>query len=113
MSVPWASAAEAAWSWGLTGLFGFIYTLTVAARMRKQQAYMADAEDWLFHTVLPLAAYLFLGLSASYAGSEEHGALLAVAAASLALLFIGIHNSWDSIVYVSTGQNKKEDAASE
>lgn len=110
MSVPWASAAEAAWSWGLTGLFGFIYTLTVAARMRKQQAYMPDAEDWLFHTILPLCAYLFLGLSASYAESNEHNALFAVAATTVGLLFIGIHNSWDSVVFVSTGQSEKKDA---
>src|SRR3954468_14285588 len=39
MSVPWGSAIEAAWAWGLTGLVGFIYTLTVAARMRTQKAY--------------------------------------------------------------------------
>lgn len=113
MSVPWASAIEAAWAWGLTGLFGFIYVLTVAARMRNQTAYMPDAEDWLFHAVLPLCAYLFLGLSASYAQSHEHGALFAVGAATVALLFIGIHNSWDSIVFVSTGQTRKTDTPSQ
>ena len=113
MSVPWASAVEAAWAWGLTGLGGFIYTLMVAARMRKQTAYMPDAEDWLFHALLPLATYLFLGLSASCAQSREHSALFAVGACSLALLFIGIHNSWDSVVFVSTGQSEKKDAAGE
>ena len=113
MSVPWTSAVEAAWAWGLAGLFGFLYTLTVAARMRKQTAYMPDAEDWVFHAVLPLAAYLFLGLSASWAQSHEHGALFAVGAAALALLFIGIHNSWDSVVFVSTGQAEKKDAPGE
>ena len=113
MSVPWSSVADAAWVWGLTGLAGFIYTLMVAGRMRKQQAYMPDAEDWVFHGVLPLATYLFLGLSASRAQSHEHSALLAVGAAAVALLFIGIHNSWDSVVYVSTGQNKPRDAGSE
>jgi hypothetical protein len=111
MSVPWASAIEAAWAWGLTGLVGFIYTLMVAARMRIQSAYTPDAEDWLFHAVLPLAAYLFLGLSASYAESHEHSALFVVGAASVALLFIGIHNSWDSIVFISTGQTEKKDVA--
>jgi hypothetical protein len=113
MSVPWISVADAAWAWGLTGLAGFIYTLMVAGRMRKQQAYMPDAEDWVFHGVLPLATYLFLDLSASRAQSHEHSALLAVGAAAVALLFIGIHNSWDSVVYVSTGQNKPRDAGSE
>jgi hypothetical protein len=109
MSVPWESAVEAAWAWGLTGLGGFIYTLMVAARMRQQQAYTPDAEDWLFHALLPLCAYLFLGLSASSAQSHEHSALFGVGAATVGLLFIGIHNSWDSVVFISTGQAEKKD----
>jgi hypothetical protein len=113
MSVPWTSAIEAAWAWGITGLAGFIYTLMVAARMRSQKAYMPDAEDWLFHALLPLATYLLLGLSASYAESHEHSALFAVGAVAVALIFIGIHNSWDSIVFVNTGQNEKKDTAGE
>jgi len=33
------------------------------------------------------------------AGAHAHEALLAVAAATLVLLFIGIHNAWDSIAF--------------
>ncbi len=113
MSVPWNSLAEAAWAFGLTGLGGFLYSLTVAARMRRQTAYVPDAEDWLFHAVLPLCAYLLLGLSASYAQSREHGALLGVGAAVTGLLFVGIHNSWDSIVFISTGQSAPRERSGE
>lgn len=113
MSVPWNSLAEAAWAFGLTGMAGFIYTLTVTARLRTQKAYLPDAEDWLFHAVLPLCAYLLLGLSASHAQSHEHSALLGVGAAITGLLFIGIHNSWDSIVFISTGQSKPRDGSGE
>ena len=113
MSVPWAGVADAAWAWGLTGLAGFLYTLMVAARMRSQTAYTPDAEDWLFHAALPLGAYLLLGLCASHGQSDERSALYGVAAATVGLLFIGIHNSWDSVVFISTGQHEKQDAGRE
>ena len=40
-----------------------------------------------------------LPLSALVANSHPEESLLAVAAATLLLLFIGIHNSWDTIAY--------------
>jgi hypothetical protein len=58
--------------------------------------------------VLPLLAYLILLLSAPYGQSHEREALFGVAAAALALLFIGIHNAWDSGVFISTRQHEKE-----
>jgi hypothetical protein len=109
MRAPWGNAAEAAWAFGLVGLGGFIYSLNVAARMRRQKAYMPDNEDWLFHALLPLGAYLFLALAASGATRYERHALFAVAGVALALLFIGIHNSWDSISFIATGQNKERE----
>jgi hypothetical protein len=109
MRVPWASAIQAAWSWGLIGLAGFLYMLTVARHMQRQNAYRPDAGDWLFHAVLPLIAYLILLLVGPWSRTSESSALFAVAAASLALLFLGIHNAWDSIVFISTGQHEKQD----
>jgi hypothetical protein len=67
--------------------------------MRVQKSYQPDFEDWLFHLVLPLAAYLTLALSAFWASSKVEEALLAVGAAALLLLFIGIHNTWDAVSY--------------
>jgi hypothetical protein len=81
------------------GLSGAIYTGLVVRRMRVQTTYRPESEDWLFHVVVPLAAYLMLGLSAFAAPSHTHEALFGVGAASLLLLFIGIHNAWDAIAY--------------
>jgi len=53
----------------------------------------------LFHVLLPLAAYAILALSAVAAPSHTREALFGVGAAALLLLFIGIHNAWDSVVY--------------
>jgi hypothetical protein len=46
-----------------------------------------------------LAAYAVLVLSALAARAYTSEVLFVVGAATLLLLFIGIHNAWDSIVY--------------
>jgi hypothetical protein len=98
LSAPWHGVASAAIVCGLVGLVGFVYEIIVARRMRKT-AYRPVFEDWLFHFLLPVAAYAVLALSAYAARSHASGALFGVAAAALLLLFIGIHNAWDAVTY--------------
>ena len=99
LRAPWHGIAPMALLWGLVGLGGIIYMVIVIRRARRQTAYRADFEDWLFHVLLPFASNVLLALSALAAPSHEREALFAVGAATLLLLFIGIHNSWDTIVY--------------
>ncbi len=99
LRVPWHGLGSAALAWGLTGLAGVVYTVIVGRRMRTQTAYRPDGEDWLLHLVLPLLAYVTLAIAAVAARSHPEEALLAVGGSVLALLFIGIHNSWDAIAY--------------
>ena len=98
-SAPWHGIAEVAVLWGLVGLYGMVYSVIVARRLRAQTAYKPVLEDWLFHVVLPLAAYAALAASACAARSHERPTLFLVAAAALLLLFIGIHNTWDAVTY--------------
>ena len=67
--------------------------------MRTQTLYQPVFEDWLFHALLPLAAYVTLAVSAYATRSCAREALFAVAAAALLLLFVGIHNAWDGVTY--------------
>lgn len=99
LRAPWHSIGAAAAFWGLVGLVGVIYMLIVVRRMRKQTSYAPDLEDWLSHGVLPLAVYVALTLSAFVARSHGSEALFAAGGATLILLFIAIHNSWDTIAY--------------
>lgn len=99
LTVPWNSVAAAAIVWGVFGLGGMVYAAMVIRRMRRQTAYRPEFEDWLFHALLPLTAYLMLAGSAYAAGLRPYEALLAVAAAALLLLFAGIHNAWDAVTY--------------
>ncbi len=64
--------------------------------MRRQDVYQPEFEDWLFHAMLPLAAYAILAISAFETPFRTREALFGVGAAALLLLFIGIHNAWDS-----------------
>jgi len=96
---PWHGVARAAVLWGLLGLSGLVYEIIVARRMRVQIVYTPEFEDWLFHVLLPFAAYATLAGSAYAARSYMREGLFGVGAAALLLLFIGIHNAWDSVTY--------------
>ena len=67
--------------------------------MRRQVVYKPVFEDWLFHLLLPLAAYTTLAVAAFAAGSYLREALFGIGAAALLLLFVGIHNAWDAVTY--------------
>jgi hypothetical protein len=107
VNVPWNAITAPAVLWGLGGIIGIVYSAVVARRMRKQTAYRPVFEDWLFHALLPLAAYAALAVSALFARSNPAGALLIVGASSLLLLFIGIHNAWDSATYNIFSRERK------
>lgn len=67
--------------------------------MRTQALYKPQLEDWMFHGALPFAAYIALAISAHAALRHFTQSMFGIAAASLLLLFIGIHNAWDAVTY--------------
>jgi hypothetical protein len=99
LRVPWQSIIVVAVLWGLVGISGVAYAVIVVRRMRQQSVYQPELEDWLFYAGLPSAAYAILALSPFAARSHTREALFCVGSAVLLLLFVGIHNAWDSIAY--------------
>jgi hypothetical protein len=99
LHAPWQSIIPAAVVWGILGFVGVVYSVIVCQRMRKQASYRPVFEDWLFHVVLPLAAYAVIAVSSFEAASRTWEALFGVGGAVLLLLFTGIHNAWDSVSY--------------
>jgi hypothetical protein len=100
---PWHTFLGMAICYGVLGLFGMLYELIVIRRMRTQSVYKPVFEDWIFHALLPFAAYVTLAASAWLSVLHAlHPALhpmFGVAAAVLLLLFVGIHNAWDAVTY--------------
>lgn len=111
--VPWHSLRGAEILWGFVGVVGIVYEAVVMRRM-TQTAYKPVVEDWLFHGLLPLAAYAALAGSAACSRLNAEDAVFAdalfgVAGASLLLLFVGIHNAWDAVTYhIFSGPKREE-----
>ena len=111
LSAPWDGIGTVEVLWGLVGFSGIVYVAVVARRMRAQTVYKPVFEDWLFHVLVPLAAYAILAGSAFAARSHARPALFLVGAAALLLLFMGIHNAWDTVTHLVfvEKQRKQED----
>src|ERR1043166_6713339 len=55
LSAPWHSLTTVAAALAVCGAWGVTYTLIVVRRARRQNTYQPVFEDWVWHTVLPLA----------------------------------------------------------
>jgi hypothetical protein len=101
LTAPWHTLSNAGLALGVTGLGGIIYMAIVLRRARRQSGYKPVFEDWLWHTILPFLAYAAIAVAAIFLARHPVPALFWVGAAALLLLFIGIHNSWDTVTYIA------------
>jgi hypothetical protein len=82
-------------------LIGLGYMIVVLLRMRRVHAYQPVAEDWIWHTILPLVAYVSLAFSAFFLWGGRANWLFCVGADALLLLYVGIHNAWDTATWMA------------
>lgn len=113
LSAPWRRLESAAIALGIVGLVGLVYAAIVVRRARRQSGYTPVFEDWLWHAALPVVAYAMMGGGALTLASHEHEALFFVAAATLLLVFIGIHNAWDTVTWLALHRLKENDRPGE
>ena len=110
LSAPWT----APWPAGLAvtgcGVLGIVYSAIVLKRALRQSAYRPVFEDWLWHTVLPGLAYVALFVAGAVFGWSPMSALFAIGAALLLLVFVGIHNAWDTVTYVTMRAGREVEA---
>jgi hypothetical protein len=104
LSAPWPSETGLDVALGVVGLAGLAYTGVVFRRARRQKGYQPVFEDWLWHVALPAVAYASLLAVSPVVGHASILPLFVIGGAALALLAIGIHNAWDTVVYVVTRQ---------
>ena len=105
---PGHTAVTLATALTILGVGGVIDAVFTALRARRQTGYAPVFEDWLWHAGFPIAAYAALLITGLAAYRHPAGALYVIAALALALLFIGIHNAWDSAVYISTHRGERD-----
>jgi hypothetical protein len=106
LSAPWPSLDAMAVALAVCGAGGVVYGVVVIRRAGRQTSYEPVLEDWIWHATLPLLAYAGVAAGALLLLTIEEDALFAIAAASLLLLFVGIHNAWDTVTYITTGQHE-------
>jgi hypothetical protein len=113
LSAPWQALWHASLLLGLSGLGGVTYVVIVLRRARRQTSYQPVLEDWLWHTVFPLVSYTALVVASILLPGNPVLTLFVIGAATVLLLFIGIHNAWDTVTYVaierSQPENKSQD----
>ena len=109
ISAPWHSLSRLALVVGLYGATGFLYVLITFLRARRLKTYRLVFEDWLWHVGLPLVSYAVAIAAALFIRDYAHRSLFIVGFSALMLLFIGIHNAWDAVTYITIelGQKKK------
>src|SRR5579859_3433651 len=105
LSAPWQALWNAGLLLGLLGLGGATYIVIVLRRVlrrtHRQTGYQPVLEDWLWHTVFPLVSYTALVVAAIVLPGHPAPALFVIAAGTVLLLFIGIHNAWDNVIYIA------------
>ena len=101
LSAPWPRIDTAGIVLSICGLLGVVYALVVIRHARRQQFYKPVLEDWIFHCGLPLVAYGALAVTSFGLAQHPVPSLFAIAGVALLLLFIGIHNAWDSVNYIA------------
>lgn len=108
LNAPWPALWNVSIPLGLCGLAGTVYVVIVWRRMRSQKVYQPVLEDWLWHTAFPFVSYLALLVSAILLLANAVLALFVTGAAAVLFLFIGIHNAWDTVVYISLMRSQPE-----
>jgi hypothetical protein len=110
MVAPWHDLGGPGAVMTVCGVCGAFYSVAVMRRAVRQTDYKPVLEDWTWHAALPLLAYsawIFGGAELARSGDD---APFFVGGAALLLVFIGIHNAWDTVLYVTIQRARQREA---
>ena len=102
LSAPWPDLFGAAVMLSLGGIAGVLYSALIVWRATHQTGYKMVAEDWVWHVALAFLAYIALFGAGLTLRRTPTVSLFVIAGAALLLMYIGIHNAWDTTTYVIT-----------
>src|SRR4051812_31773258 len=108
LSAPWPSLFGVALILGLCGVAGLVYAAVILRIALRQIHYTPVLEDWVWHFILPPIGYAALLVATILLQSNPIVSLFVVAGTVLLLLFVGIHNAWDSVTYTALNQREQQ-----
>ena len=104
LNAPWQGLSRVSFALGVCGVLGVVYGIVVIRRTKGQTTYQPVWEDWLWHAVLPPIAYALFLVASFTLTRYPRQTLFVIAGAALLLLFVGIHNAWDAVTYITIDQ---------
>jgi hypothetical protein len=87
---------------GLGGMGGFIYSITIGMNIRRRELVLSDR---LWYAGAPIVAYALIMAAAWMAWNRTAGSLEVLAGGMALLLAAGIRNAWDGLIFL-VGQAK-------
>jgi hypothetical protein len=108
LSAPWPDLESVHIPLVLTAAAALVYMVVVIRRARARGHYQPVLEDWIWHTMLPFAAYATLFGAALELQHHPTGALFLIGGVTLLLVFIGIHNAWDTVTWLAVEGRKPD-----
>ena len=101
LSIPWSILRPAGVGVACAGGLGVIYSAIVLKRALRQNVYEPVFEDWLWHCALPAVSYGTMLVAGLLLRQNHSGPLFFIGPAVLMLVFVGIHNAWDTVTYIT------------
>ena len=111
LCAPWPGFASLRATLVFMGGGALAYLAVVLRRARAQRVYHPVMEDWLWHFLLPAAAYAGVLVAPLFLHRGAEGPLFVVGAATLLLLSVAIHNAWDTVTYFTVSVIRRSGTA--
>jgi hypothetical protein len=114
MTAPWQTPASLGLCLGICGAAGIVYSVRTMWHARAAE-YQPTLGDWAWYLIVPLLGHMVLLCAAFAMRWNAAWSLVMVAADALVFLFLGVHNSWDTVTFIAvqhgtraTGADTKE-----
>jgi hypothetical protein len=102
LSMPHQGVLSLSLGFGAAGVAGLVYVAVIAGGIvRIAGDYIPVHEDWIWNVALPGIVYGVLFAAAFLIWRRPAASMYGVAAASVLLVFVGIHNAWDVAIWNS------------
>ena len=111
MTAPWRTLDLLAATLAAFGFLGILYFARVLWHARATE-YRPDLGDWFWYVAFPFASHVGLLVSAALFFWNLAYATALLAADTLFVLLVGVHNAWDSVTYIAVHRHRPNPASS-